>query len=162
MKKQEKDEVIEVFTGHPLRYACHQCSQLKEKPLPDTDYFAIQPSKTKFILFKPDDFVAAASNKKGVLLYLRGDSVSLNYRKLQLNNMSMGNLVKQVKQFHYLQIHKQSLINLDYLAGIDHDEILLTFKTDEHLYIGRTFTAKVKSAIRKYLEQKTFFLLLGR
>ena len=127
-----------------------------------TDLFFIRTSKTKVHSFKNDAIIAAFASEKSILLYVRIDCQSPHYCTHQLKNITMQDLVNSLQGYPYVQCHKQWVFNLNYFAGIDGDEILLTCKIDKHIYIGRSFKEKVKKALKIYFFKKNCFWLFGK
>ena len=148
---QQDDELKEVFLA----------SGTKQAPEGAIDFFFIRPSKTSIYVLNPDTIIAAAASVKSILLYVRIHPTSPYYRTFQLKNITMKELVVRLKNYPYVQCHKQSLFNIQYFAGIEGDEILLTCKIDKHIYIGRTFKEMVMNAVQTYFFQKNCFWLFG-
>jgi DNA-binding LytR/AlgR family response regulator len=137
-------------------------NQPQAAPKQHTDFFFIRTSKTKVSSFKNDALIAAFASDKSILLYVRIDCQNPHYCKHQLKNITMEDLVNCLQNYPYVQCHKQCLFNLNYFAGIDGDEILLTCKIDKHVYIGRTFKEQVREALKIYFFQKNCFWLFGK
>ncbi len=128
----------------------------------EADYFLVRTSKTALYSLNPKTIIAAVTLNKSILLYVRSDWTSSCYYKLQLRDITMQTLASRLVGYPYLQCHKQYLFNLLYFAGIDGDEILLSFKIDKRIYVGRSFKKQVRAALEIFFNQKTFFWLLGK
>jgi DNA-binding LytR/AlgR family response regulator len=130
-------------------------------PLCPPEKFKIQFAKNYFELTTPDQLIALTAGDKSVMLHLSGGQSGTACTTLVLKKASLVHIAEQLFPLGYIQVHRQSMINLRYLKGVDKNKILLTCTINKDIKIGSSYDEIVEQLIEIYLKRNNCISLLG-